>query len=121
MVSNFQFTSLIQPLFALLNSTVETTDILNTSFTNATQNVTASTLPLLAQSDFFSLFTFISSFSALRDYLKLIILGGAFETFRRLYSISYTRVADRFFITATFDSEDFAFRESSFSHSLSSN
>jgi hypothetical protein len=28
---------------------------------------------------------------------------------------------DRFFITATFDSEDFAFRESSFSRSLSSN
>jgi mitochondrial chaperone BCS1 len=121
MVSNFQFTSLVQPLFALLNSTVETTDILDTSFINATQNATASILPLHTQSDFFSLFAIISSFSALRDYLKLIVLGAAFETFRRLYSTSYTSLVDRFFITATFDSEDFAFRQSSFSHCLSSN
>ncbi|KAH9976010.1 P-loop containing nucleoside triphosphate hydrolase protein [Lactifluus volemus] len=68
------------------------------------------TLPLQTQSGFFSLFQFISSFSAFRDYLKLIVLGGAFETFRRLYSMSYTRLVDRFFITATFDSEDFAFQ-----------
>jgi mitochondrial chaperone BCS1 len=102
MVSNFQFTSLFQPLFALLNSTVETTDVLNTSFTNATQNAMPYTLPLQTQSGLFSLFEFISSFSAFRDYLKLIVLGGAFETFRRLYSMSYTRLVDRFFITATF-------------------
>jgi mitochondrial chaperone BCS1 len=52
-----------------------------------------------------TLLTFIYSFSALCDYLKLIVLGGAFETLRRLYSASYKSLVNRFFITATFESD----------------
>jgi len=59
--------------------------------------------------DVSSLIAFIYSFSALRDYLKLIVLGGALETLRRLSSASYTSLVDRFFITATFDSDDLSF------------
>jgi mitochondrial chaperone BCS1 len=117
MASLFLFTSVLQPLFALLTSTAETTAIPNASFTNATQNVTASTGPLQIQSDFSSLIAFISSFSG--DYLKFIVLGGAFEALRRLYSASYMSLMDRFFITATFESGDFAFGEISFPHGLS--
>ena len=106
-----------QPLVALLNSTVETTTFQNaaaSTIANVTLNATASATPLPMPSDFSSLITLIYSFSALRDYLKLIVLGGAFETLRRLYSASYTNLVDRFFITATFESEDFAFRKPSY-------
>ena len=63
--------------------------------------------------DLSSLFAFLYSFSALHDYVKLIVLGGAFETLRRLYSASYKSLMDRFFITATFESDDSSFGEHS--------
>ncbi|KAF8460460.1 P-loop containing nucleoside triphosphate hydrolase protein [Russula ochroleuca] len=104
MGSLFQFTSAALPFLMLLNNSAENTTlpVHNDSFTNATADAT----PLKIPTDFSSLFTFIYSFSALRDYLKLIVLGGAFETLRRLYSASYRNLMDRFFITATFESED---------------
>ncbi|KAF8475167.1 P-loop containing nucleoside triphosphate hydrolase protein [Russula ochroleuca] len=101
----FQLTSAALPtMLMLLNNSVETT---NLSAQNDTlMNVTVDATPLKMPTDFPSLFTFIYSISALRDYLKLIMLGGAFETLRRLYSASYRNLMDRLFITATFESED---------------
>ncbi|KAH9022472.1 P-loop containing nucleoside triphosphate hydrolase protein [Lactarius pseudohatsudake] len=100
--------SIVQPLLTLLNNTVETTQ--DTTFTNATQNATMSdAAPLRMPTDLSSLLAFIYSMSALRDYLKLIVLGGALETLRRLYSSSYSNFVDRLFITATFESEDVVF------------
>jgi chaperone BCS1 len=112
MGSLFQFTSAALPFLMLLNNSAENTTlpVHNDSFTNATADAT----PLKIPTDFSSLFTFIYSFSALRDYLKLIVLGGAFETLRRLYSASYRNLMDRFFITATFESEDSSYGEHPF-------
>jgi mitochondrial chaperone BCS1 len=53
--------------------------------------------------------TFIAllfSYSALRDWLKLIVLGGFFETCRRLVFAAYDKVVNSFFICASFDQSD---------------
>jgi hypothetical protein len=69
--------------------------------------------------DFSSMLTSMASlpsFSALRDYMKLFVLGGAFEALRRTYSVSYASLVERFFIKASFDSEDDVYREPHFLH-----
>jgi chaperone BCS1 len=117
-----QLASVVLPFLSLFNESVETTTMSaqnNTfKFINATiQNATASaTTPMKIPTDFSSLLTFMYSFSALHDYVKLIVLGGAFETLRRLYSASYKSLMDRFFITATFESDDSSFGEHPFPH-----
>ena len=110
------FAQVIQPLLMLLNDTAEAT--LDSTFTNATQNSTTMAEPLRMPADFSSLLTLIYSISVLRDYFKLIVLGGALETLRRLYMASYSGLLDRFFITATFESEDIAFSEQPFPHGI---
>jgi hypothetical protein len=113
-----QLTSVVLPFLALFNNSVETTTMSaqNNTFISATaQNATASTAtPMKMPTDFSSLLAFIYSFSALHDYLKLIVLGGAFETLRRLYSASYRSLMDRFFISASFESDDVSYGEQSF-------
>ncbi|KAH9967184.1 P-loop containing nucleoside triphosphate hydrolase protein [Russula dissimulans] len=108
-----QLTYVIQPILALLNHSVvtATTPAQNIPSWNvtATHNTTASATPFVMPASFSSLITFIYSFSALHDYVKLVVLGGAFETLRRLYSASYDNLLDWFFVTATFDSEDLSF------------
>jgi chaperone BCS1 len=120
MGSLFQLTSVVLPFLSLFNDSVETATMSaqNCTFINATtQNATASaTTPMKMPTDFSSLLAFIYSLSALHDYLKLIVLGGAFETLRRLYSASSKSLMDRFFITATFESDDTSFGEHSFPH-----
>jgi len=112
MASLLQLTSVIQPFLVMLNNSVESPTLAqNYTLSNPTQNMTADVTPLKTPTDFSSLIAFIYSFSALRDYLKLIVLGGAFETLRRLSSASYTSLVDRFFITATFESDDLSFGE----------
>ena len=112
MGSLLQLTSAAFPFLMLFNNSAETTTLpaYNDSFANATVSATSLKMP----TDISSLFTFIYSFSALRDYFKLIVLGGAFETLRRLYSASYANIANRFFITATFESEDASYGEHPF-------
>ena len=113
-----QLSSVVLPFLALLNNSVETTTMSaqnNTLIDATTQNGTASvTTPMKMPTDFSSLLAFLYSFSALHDYVKLIVLGGAFETLRRLYSASYKNLMDRFFITATFESDDASYGEHPF-------
>jgi mitochondrial chaperone BCS1 len=111
MASLFQLTSVVQSFLMLLNNGVETSGLQTQNITmfNATQNATAADTAMKMPTDFSSLLAFIYSFSALRDYLKLIVLGGALETLRRLSSASYANLVDRFFITATFESEDLSY------------
>ena len=113
MASLLQLTSVFQPLLMMLNTSIENPTSLSHKATllNTTQNVTASSTPLKLPTDFSSLVTFIYSFSALHDYLKIVVLGGALETLRRLYSVSYTSLVDRFFLTATFENGDLFFGE----------
>ncbi|KAI0305836.1 P-loop containing nucleoside triphosphate hydrolase protein [Multifurca ochricompacta] len=112
MTSGLRLASIFLPLFTLLNSSVEVTSDDTVTFMNATHNAnaTASATPSQMPTDFSSLITFIYSFSTLRDYFKFIVLGGALEALRQLYSYSYSKLVDRFFITATFDSEDYSYR-----------
>lgn len=56
--------------------------------------------------DLSSFFTLLFSFSALRDWLKLIVIGGFFETCRRLIFATYSKITDSFFISASFDQGD---------------
>ena len=55
------------------------------------------------------LLTLLFSVSALREWLKLIVIGGLVETCRRLFSELYRRLDDAFFITATFEEDDESF------------
>jgi hypothetical protein len=116
MVSLFDLTSIIQPVLMLVNNSVETQGLQtqNDTLFNSTLNATASATPLKMPTNFSSLIAFIYSFSALRDYLKLVVLGGALETLRRLSTSSYAKLVDCFFITATFDSEDLSYGECRF-------
>jgi chaperone BCS1 len=121
MGSLFQFNQLTSaalpalPILLLSNNSVETTlPAQNDTLIDAAQNTMASATRLKMPTDFPSLLTFTHTFSALRDYLKLIVLGGSFEALRRLYSASYRSLVDRFFITATFESEDVSYGEHPF-------
>ncbi|KAG6918968.1 hypothetical protein DXG01_010207 [Tephrocybe rancida] len=71
--------------------------------TNGT-STTSGSAPLPA--DFSSLLTFLFSFSALSDWLKLIVIGGLIESARRLFYTSYNRIYNSFFITVTFADGD---------------
>ncbi|KAI0372629.1 P-loop containing nucleoside triphosphate hydrolase protein [Pilatotrama ljubarskyi] len=53
-----------------------------------------------------SLITMLLSFSAVRDWLKLLMLGAVVETCRRILTKSYYGLLNYFWITATFDGND---------------
>ena len=119
MDSLLQLTSVAFPFLSLFNDSIEmtTTSVQNNTLMNATtQNATATATPVKMPTDFSSLLAFIYSFSVLQDYIKLVVLGGAFETLRRLYSASYKGLTDRFFVSATFESDDISFGKHFFSH-----
>ena len=105
MASVLQFTTLLQPLLsALTNGSLVQTNA--TSF-----NDTSAPIPFQIPTDLSSLLTFIYSLSALRDWLKLLLIGAALEACRRVYLSSYSSFIDSFFITAHFESDDVVFGE----------
>ncbi|KAI0820755.1 hypothetical protein BC628DRAFT_1341378 [Trametes gibbosa] len=53
-----------------------------------------------------SLISMLLSFSAVRDWFKLLLLGAVVETCRRLLTRSYYGLINYFWITATFDGND---------------
>lgn len=53
-----------------------------------------------------SLITVLYSFTALGDWLKLIIIGGLFESCRRLVLSLYYKFINSFFIRASFNQSD---------------
>ncbi|KAF8736398.1 P-loop containing nucleoside triphosphate hydrolase protein, partial [Rhizoctonia solani] len=56
-----------------------------------------------------SLFTILLSFSGLRDWLKLFILGGSLEVLRRISSLSWGCFVGYFFVTVHLDNDDVAY------------
>ncbi|KAJ7040732.1 hypothetical protein C8F04DRAFT_1081926 [Mycena alexandri] len=68
----------------------------------ATPLTSALTMP----TDLSSLLTFLLSFSALRDWMKLAVLGGFIEMCRRFVFGGYTKLVNSFFITACFEEQD---------------
>ena len=49
------------------------------------------------------------SFGALRDWLKLFVIGGFVESCRRLTGVLYRKIVESFFITASFQEGDDAY------------
>lgn len=58
-----------------------------------------------------SLLTFLMSFTALHDWLKLIVIGGVIETSRRLCFSTWRAVVDSFWIKAEVNNHDIAYRK----------
>lgn len=56
-----------------------------------------------------SLILFFFSFSALRDWIKILVFGSIFETLRRFGLHMYRTAYDSFFITATFEEDDVSY------------
>jgi chaperone BCS1 len=73
---------------------------------NGTTPAAPAPSPLAMPTDLSSLVALLFSFSALRDWLKLIVIGGFFETCRRFAFSAYRNVIDSFFITAYFEEDD---------------
>lgn len=55
------------------------------------------------------LWTFLLSFRALHDWLKLFLIGGALETVRRMFYYAWQTALEAFWITAHFDQDDESF------------
>ncbi|KZV96772.1 P-loop containing nucleoside triphosphate hydrolase protein [Exidia glandulosa HHB12029] len=67
-----------------------------------TTETAAPTLP----TSFSDVFALLMTFHALRDWLKLIVLGGALETCRRLVFGTWAAFISSFFLTAHFEEND---------------
>ncbi|KAI0923399.1 hypothetical protein AcV5_008961 [Taiwanofungus camphoratus] len=72
------------------------------------QNITwpVTTMPLNGSSDMSSFVSTMLSFSALRDWFKLLVIGGLIETCRRIFYSSWQSVHESFWLTASFDDDD---------------
>lgn len=73
---------------------------------NATMTPTAAPVPLAFPTDLSSLMALMASLSALGDWLKFIVIGGFFETLRRLFSSSYSTILESFYLHASFDEDN---------------
>ncbi|KAJ6551421.1 P-loop containing nucleoside triphosphate hydrolase protein [Mycena capillaripes] len=66
----------------------------------------ATPTPFTMPTDLPSLLTLLLSFSALREWAKLAILGGVFEMCRRFVFGGYAKFINSFYITACFEEQD---------------
>lgn len=96
---------ILQQVFAMVSGMVSQ-DTNATISGGATNETTSAAAKPATPTDLSSLLMLLFSFSALRDWLKLIIIGGFFETARRLAFSAYYKVINSFFITVYFEEED---------------
>lgn len=73
--------------------------------TNGTMPAGTAT-PVASPTDITSVLTLLLSFSALRDWVKLFVIGGAIETCRRSAMKIWSTFVEAFWITACFDERD---------------
>jgi chaperone BCS1 len=57
---------------------------------------------------------FLFSFAALRDWLKLILIGGTLEALRRLAMYAYESFVSCLWVTAYFDQDDSSYSTQTF-------
>ncbi|KAG2011867.1 mitochondrial chaperone bcs1 [Coprinopsis cinerea AmutBmut pab1-1] len=103
-----------QQVFALLNggalgSQQHVACVNNTLNGTATSFVPPTSAALPTSFDIHSILTFIFSFSALREWVKLAAIGAVLETFRRFVFHFYYKIWDAFFITVLFEDDDVAY------------
>ena len=97
--------SLVQQIYTLINPNVGAQMLNNSPSAPPAFNATSSpsqSLPLLPS----SLVTLFLTFPALRDWLKLLVIGSILETCRRFFFSTWSSVIDSFYITAQFKEED---------------
>ncbi|KIK54778.1 hypothetical protein GYMLUDRAFT_48477 [Collybiopsis luxurians FD-317 M1] len=99
-------TSFVQKVFTSLLAPNASSDALFNSASSSTPAASGA-----AQSaDFSSIITLLFSFSALRDWSKLILIGGSFETCRRLVFGLYYKILASFWVNAYFEETDACYR-----------
>ncbi|KAF7309874.1 Mitochondrial chaperone BCS1 [Mycena indigotica] len=97
--------TIAQQVFSALNGPANAASSNATEFANGLSNSTTTSSPP-SITDLSSLATFLLSFGALADWLKLIVFGGALETLRRMAFSLYYKIIASFWITASFHEED---------------
>lgn len=73
---------------------------------------TASSTPLATPLNLSTLISFLLSFSAMQDWLKLLVIGGVIETCRRTCLRMWFSFVESFWITACFDERDACYSKS---------
>ena len=106
------------------SSQINTTELLQgmlnatSASTNVTQGSSSSSMSFLEGSmpgRILAFVPFLFSFAALRDWLKVLLIGGILETCRRWYGHFYDMFIESFWMSATFDEDDDSYRGFSFS------
>jgi chaperone BCS1 len=83
---------------------------LNTANATAAASVASATMaPPPTPTDPSSLLVLLSSFTALRDWMKLAFLGGLIEMCRRFVFGGYAQIVNSFYITACFEEQDVSY------------
>jgi len=76
----------------------------NGSLNNVTTHGENADFPAI--NDLASLWTLLSSFGMVNDWIKLFLLGTVLETIRRFAGQIWSSFMESFFLTATFESDD---------------
>ena len=99
---------LFQHAFSTLTSALASSTVAM-NVTDAAQNGSSiAPLPLATSGPALTtaLLSMLLSYSALRDWLKLLIIGTVMETSRRLFLHLWQSIQESFWITACFDDDD---------------
>ena len=101
-------TEILQKAVSLLATLSQDGSLNVTASTNTTTsaNTTPSATAATAAMGISSVITMLLSFSALRDWLKLFVIGGVIESCRRLLLLGWNTVLESLWISATFDCDD---------------
>jgi len=79
-------------------------DNLSANFTNITNT-------LAGEPSILTLATTLLSFTGFQDWLKLFLIGGVFETCRRIALQAWDSIVDSVWITVDFDEADDSYRK----------
>ena len=101
-------TEILQKAVSLLATLSQDGSLNVTASTNSTTSADTTTgaTAATAAMGISSLITMLLSFSALRDWLKLFVIGGMIESCRRILLLGWKTVLESLWISATFDCDD---------------
>jgi hypothetical protein len=86
-------------------------DVSVMDFKNLSANLTNITNTLAEKPSITTLATILLSFTGLQDWLKLFVIGGVFETFRRVIFQAWDNTVDSLWITVDFEEGDESYGE----------
>ncbi|KAF7377651.1 Mitochondrial chaperone BCS1 [Mycena sanguinolenta] len=103
------FLPIVQQVLSGLSTQLDGAANLSANATAAASVTSATATSLTIPTDLPSLFALLSSFSALRDWMKLVVVGGFIEMCRRFFFGGYAQIISSFYITASFDEQDVSY------------